>query len=275
MTAFLRYPEFALAGILSVALLLGLSKDQAWHWPPSISRPATALALLLPESYLSWINKMLLYADWRINSSLGDFVSYKIYLTLLSLLSSFFVPLSAVCVLAFVAWFLPDLLLITTVKRRQEEIRKALPQALDLMVLCIDAGLGLDATLQRISAENSAVTSALNEELKLLGREILLGVDRDKAYQDLYIRNGVDELKTLGSALNQASKLGLSVAKILRAQSDFISKKRAQNAEEKALKMPILMAFPLWFCIMPSLMLLVLGPSLIRFYYSLHAVRGF
>jgi tight adherence protein C len=275
MTAILRYPEFAMAGILSIALLLGLSKDQDWHWPFSLSRPAAALALLLPESYLTWINKTLLYADWRTNSSFGDFASFKIYPALSSMLSSFFLPLPAVCLLAFVAWFVPDLLLIITVKRRQEEIRQALPQALDLMVLCVDAGLGLDATLQRISAETSVVTSALNEELKLLGREVLLGVDRDRAYQDLFTRNGVDELKTLGSALNQASKLGLSVAKILRAQSEFIRKKRAQNAEEKALKMPILMAFPLWFCIMPSLMLLVLGPSLIRFYYSLHAARGF
>ena len=95
-------------------------------------------------------------------------------------------------------------------------------------------------------------------------------MDRERAYQDLYNRTGVDELKTFGSALVQASKLGLSVAQILRAQSEFVRKKQSQKIEEKAMKMPIYMAFPLWFCIMPSLMLLVLGPSLIKFYHQMH-----
>jgi tight adherence protein C len=142
------------------------------------------------------------------------------------------------------------------------------------MVLCVDAGLGLEAALQKISTEDIGVAAALNEELSILGREIFLGVDREKAYLDLYYRTGVDELKTIGSALGQASKLGLSIARILRAQSDFIRKKLSQKAEEKAMKMPVYMAFPLWFLIMPSLMLLVLGPSLIRFYYSMHGSFG-
>jgi tight adherence protein C len=84
----------------------------------------------------------------------------------------------------------------------------------------------------------------------------------------------VDELKSLGSALHQASILGLSVAKILRAQSDFLRKRQSQKAEEKAMKMPIYMAIPLWFFVMPALMLLVLGPSLIRFYHSMAVAAG-
>ena len=138
------------------------------------------------------------------------------------------------------------------------------------MVLCVDAGLGLDSALQKIAADSTSLSGALNDELSILSREIFLGVDRERAYLDLYGRTGVDELKTLGSALNQANKLGLSVARILRAQSEFIRKRQSQNAETKALKMPVYMAFPLWFFIMPSLMLLVLGPSLIRFYHSMH-----
>jgi len=125
----------------------------------------------------------------------------------------------------------------------KNQIRKELPQALDLMVLCVDAGLGLDSALQKISMENTALNSALADELRILGREILLGMDREKAYQDLYLRNGVDELKTLGSALHQASKLGLSVAKILRAQSDFICKKHSQRAEESAMKCQFICRF--------------------------------
>jgi tight adherence protein C len=111
---------------------------------------------------------------------------------------------------------------------------------------------------------------ALNQELAILEQELLLGVDRERAYQQLYTRNGVDELKTLGSALHQAGKLGLGIARILRAQSDLVRKRQSQKAEEKALKMPIYMAFPLWVFIMPALMVLVLAPPLIKFYHQMH-----
>jgi tight adherence protein C len=275
-TALFEYPEFLLAGLLSIFVLTGFGQEKATvHWPTWLAEPAVSVLSLLPDPYFRWIKKMLVYANWRNSRSFGDFSCIKLYPTLLSLISFAFVPVYMVCLLVLIAWFAPDLFIFATVKRRQAEIRLALPQALDLMVLCVDAGLGLDATLQRVSSEKSGIAKALNDELATLGREILLGVDRESAYQDIYLRTGVDELKTLGSALNQANRLGLSVAKILRAQSDFVRKKTSQQAEEKALKMPILMAFPLWFCIMPSLMLLVLGPSLIRFYYALHANSGF
>jgi tight adherence protein C len=270
------YPEFLLAGLLSLFVLIGASAEKSTtHWPTWLSKPALAVLLLLPEAYVAWIKKILIYAGWRSNLSLGDFACWKLYPSLFTLCAYALMPLHVVCLVLLVAFWTPDLLLTVLAKHRQQEIRLALPQALDLMVLCVDAGLGLDATLQRVSNDDSGIAKALNDELAILGREILLGVDRDKAYSELFLRTGVDELKTLGSALNQAGKLGLSIAKILRAQSDFIRKKASQKAEEKALKMPIYMAFPLWFCIMPSLLLLVLGPSLIRFYYALNASRGF
>jgi tight adherence protein C len=91
-------------------------------------------------------------------------------------------------------------------------------------------------------------------------------MERQRAYQELYVRTGVDELKTLGAALNQGSKLGLGIARILRAQSEFIRTKQSQKAEERAFKLPVYMAFPLWFCIMPALMVILLAPSLIMFF---------
>jgi tight adherence protein C len=201
----------------------------------------------------------------------GDFAALKFYPALLCCMLAFFVPPYAALIAVVVAWFLPDVGLLAYVKHRQQLIRSSLPQAIDLLVLCIDAGLGLDSALQKISRDDGVLSSALNEELNILSREIFLGRDREISYQDLYVRTGVDELKTLGSALAQASKLGLSVATILRSQGELIRKRQGQKAEESALKMPIYMAFPLWFLIMPSLMLLVLGPSLIRFYQTLHA----
>jgi tight adherence protein C len=176
-----------------------------------------------------------------------------------------FLPTANSALIIVLAFFLPDLFLVHRSNKRQTSIRETLPQALDLMVLCVDAGLGLDATLQRIAAERTDTASALNDELGVLGRDVLLGMERDRAYQELYKRTGVEELKALGSSLNQSAKLGISIAKILRSQADFLRMKLAQKAEEKAAKLPIYMSFPLWFCIMPALMVILLAPSMITF----------
>ncbi|MBS2007284.1 MAG: type II secretion system F family protein [Cyanobacteria bacterium SZAS TMP-1] len=280
ITLLYQYPEVVFASIIGVVMLLLNGRNDApgygegVHAPAFLAEPAKTLLLYLPKNYLLWINRSLMHAGLRTNLSFGDFAAAKIYLPLLALpLAFFFLPYIAVIV-ALVLFWVPDLYLKVRVYKRQTEIQRALPQAIDLMVLCVDAGLGLDATLQRIASENSELLSALNDELLVLGREILLGADREKAYADLYTRTGVDELKTLGSALNQASVLGLSVSKILRAQSEFLRKRQSQKAEEKAMKMPVYMAFPLWFFIMPALMLLVLGPSLIRFYNTMSMGGG-
>ena len=267
MQMLFQYPEFMLAVVLLLLILFSSGREQGeLHWPSWLAQPAKSCLSLAPDSYLLWINKSLTYAGWRNNLSFGDFAAYKMYLPFLAVFFSLFMPLYAVIALAALVWFAADLFLIACVKKRQISIRRSLPQALDLMVLCVDAGLGLDATLQRIASEATGISSALNDELGLLGREVLLGMDRERAYRELYNRTGVDELKILGSALAQANKLGLSIARILRAQSEFMRTRQGQKAEESAMKMPVYMAFPLWFFIMPSLMLLVLGPSLIKFY---------
>jgi len=269
-TALLQYPEFLLAGLLSIFVALNMHQQVEWHWPNWLTQPAKSCLAILPESYLIRINQLLLQANWRSNFSFGDFAACKLYIPLLAAILVLFLPLYAVCALVLLSWFAPDIFLIACVKHRQQEIHNALPQAIDLMVLCVDAGLGIDATLQRVSSDSTKIAKALNDELNILSHEILLGLDKEQAYRELYDRTGVDELKTFGSALTQASKLGLSIAKVLRSQSEFIRKKQSQKAEEKAMKMPIYMAFPLWFFIMPALMLLVLAPSLIKFYHQLH-----
>jgi Flp pilus assembly protein TadB len=270
MQNFFSYPEFLLAGILLIVVLASSRQDMDMHFPAWLADPAKLCLTWTPVSYQQWVNKLLIQANWRSITSLGDFASTKLCLSLFSLTTLYFLSPYLVGVLSFICWFLSDLFLIFTVSQRKKRIFTSLPQALDLMVLCVDAGLGLEATLQRIAKESSGIGNELNEELNILGREVLLGIDRERAYQELYRRTGVDELKTFGSALGQANKLGLSIAKIIRAQSEFIRKKQSQKAEEQAMKMPIYMAFPLWFFIMPSLMLLVLAPSLIKFYHQMH-----
>ncbi len=270
MAVFLQYPEFFLAGFLGIIVMVGSQESGKLHFPGWLAQPAKSVLHLAPERYLAWINLMLTYAGWRNNMALGDIAAAKLYSSLTCLCLSFFFPAFAVIPAALIVWFIPDLVLLIIIRNRQSQIRRSLPQAIDLLVLCVDAGLGLDAALQRISRDGGSLESALNDELNILGREIFLGRDRESSYQDLYARTGVDELKTLGSALGQASKLGLSIATILRAQSELLRKRQGQKAEENALRIPIYMAFPLWFLIMPALMLIVLGPSLLSFYKTLH-----
>ena len=265
------YPEFWAVGFLALLLLYIKSVAPAdatrsgagFHAPQIIVVPAMTVVKSLPQAYVKRIHRMQNWAGWRANIAFQDFAAIKLMLSLVSIVSAIYLPLYQAIILAIVFFFLPDLVLLVLVKRRQQQIRDALPQALDLMVLCVDAGLGLDATLQRIANDVSTLNHALNEELSNLGRDILLGMERTRAYQELYKRTGVEELKMLGSALNQCTKMGLSIAKILRNQADFLRTRQNQKAEEKAAKLPVWMSFPMWFCIMPALMLVIIGPSLI------------
>ncbi len=269
-TTILRYPEFILAGLLGLVMLSSSATQSDWHSPDQLARVAKSFLMFAPEKYLAWMHKSFIWANWRSNFAFGDFATIKLLLPFIAFIFAAMIPLHLLCLFALVLFFIPDIFLTIFVKHRQREILDSLPQMLDLMVLCVDAGLGLDATLQKVASDATAVKKALNDELNILGRDILLGMDRERAYQELYNRCGVYELKTLGSALSQSSKLGLSIARILRAQSDFIRKRHSQQAEAKSLKMPIYMVFPLWFCIMPTLMVLVLAPSLITFFKQIH-----
>ncbi len=273
MNIILQYPEFIGAAIISVVLVITLSKRNSEQnaspahnsLPVWLTEPASAFVSILPKAYVSKLVSWLNLAGYRNNFAFGLLCCLKVYACLTCCLLSLIAPPTIAFSAALVFFFVPDALLVIKVKRRQKAIREALPQALDLMVLCVDAGLGLDATIRRIASENNVVSNALNEELLTLGRDILLGMGRDRAYYELYIRTGVEELKALTSALNQSTKLGLSIARILRSQSEFLRTKLSQKAEEKAAKLPIYMAFPLWFCVMPALMVILLAPSLITF----------
>ena len=266
-----EFPELLGVVPLGVLLAAGGGRSQCPSW---LSRPARACLMVAPSRYLNWVELQLTYAGMRTNSSFDNFAVAQVYLPLAAIPAMLFLPLHFATLLFVALLLAPDAVLAAWVARRQSEIRSTIPQVLDLMLMCVDAGLSLDAALQKIGADPSAVASAFHSELRIAEREILLGMDRVQVYEGLYLRTGVDELKTLGSALTQASKLGLSIGRILRSQAEFLRTKLSHKAEEKAMKTPIYMAFPLWLFIMPSLLLLVLGPSLIRFYHQVHAAAG-
>lgn len=266
-TALLSYPEFLIALLLSICYLLfgGQNKFQRMTLPAWLTEPASAALSAVSPAYIGWLTRLQTYAGWRSNTAFGVLASSKFYPPFLVLFTAIILPIPLSALLSVIAFFVPDLILLVVSKKRQQEIRDSLPNALDLMVLCVDAGLGLDATLQRTAKERAATAQALNDELLILGRDIVLGMDRERAYQELYNRTGVDELKSFSSSLNQSAKLGLSIAKNLRNQAEFQRTRLSQKAEERSARLPIYMAFPLWFCIMPALMVILLAPSLIVF----------
>lgn len=162
---------------------------------------------------------------------------------------------AAASVLGF---FLPDMWLKGRIDRRQKEIRKAMPDALDLLTICVEAGLGLDAAIDRVQ-------SKWNNELSLIFarvlREMQLGKLRREALRDMATRVGIPELTSFVAAVIQSEQLGVSMANVLRIQADAMRVRRRQIAEEEAQKAPIKMLFPMAFLIFPSLMIVLLGPA--------------
>ena len=166
----------------------------------------------------------------------------------------------------FVGYYLPEWILRSRSGKRQEAIRRALPDALDLMSITVEAGLGFDAAMERVSRE---MGGPLGEELYRVGQEMRLGKSRSEALRDLGDRTTVDELKSFILAMVQAEIFGISVSRVLHVQADELRVKRRQLAEEQAQKLPVKIVFPLILCIFPALMVVLLGPAAINIYENL------
>lgn len=162
--------------------------------------------------------------------------------------------------------FLPPFLLSRKISKRQNRITRALPDALDLMVVCVEAGLGLNAALHRVGREMEMVEPALSEELAITNREIRAGKPRDEALRNLGDRTGVDDVKSLVAMLVQTDRFGTSIADSLRVFADSMRTKRRQRAEEMVAKAAIKLIFPLLLFIFPALLIVLMGPALIRIY---------
>ena len=161
-------------------------------------------------------------------------------------------------------FFLPNLGLDLLVSRRQERIRFALPDALDLMVVCMEAGLGLDQAINSVSKELLATHKDLSEELGLVTLEMRAGKRRVEALKNLAARTGESELSKLVATMVQADRFGTSVAESLRTHSEFMRVKRRQAAEERAAKVGVKLTFPIFFFIMPAIMLVAAGPGILQ-----------
>ena len=163
-------------------------------------------------------------------------------------------------------FFLPDLLVYNTALKRQEQLQRQLPDSMDLMTICVEAGLGFDAALSHV-ARNT--TGALAAEFARVLQEMQFGRSRAQALQAMSERTTVPELRTLSGALVQASELGIPIAGVMREQSREMRIRRRQRAEEKAQKVTVKLLFPLVFCLLPALFIIVMGPAVITVMHSL------
>jgi tight adherence protein C len=165
--------------------------------------------------------------------------------------------------IAGVAFYIPDAVLWFLKKTRQDAIFFGLPDALDLMVVCVEAGLGLDQAMRKVSDEMKKTYAVISEEFGLCNLQLQMGRSRNEVLHELGARTGVDDLKALAAILIQADKFGSSVAQALRVQSDSMRTRRRQMAEEKAAKTAVKLIFPLVIFIFPAIFIVLVGPAAI------------
>jgi tight adherence protein C len=166
---------------------------------------------------------------------------------------------------SFLGYVLPGIVLARLAKRRQKRMQLSLADALDLLVVSVEAGLGLDQALMRVSEELATAYPDLSDELKLVNIELRAGRPRTEALRNLGDRTGLEDIMSLTTMLIQTDKFGTSVAQSLRVHSETLRTKRRQRAEEAAAKTGVKMVFPLVFCIFPAVWVVTIGPAAIKF----------
>jgi tight adherence protein C len=170
--------------------------------------------------------------------------------------------------LVFVGFYLPDIWLRIRTARRRKKIFNGLPDALDLLVVCVEAGMGLDAAITRVGEEIRFTDRELSDELRLLNLELRAGKTRVEALRNLGKRVDLEDMNSLVTLLVQTEKFGTSIAQALRVYSDTFRTKRYQAAEELAAKLPVKLLFPLVFFIFPAIFVVILGPAVIQIIHT-------
>ena len=253
--------------------------DDEWH--AKVARIATPIAWLSRPSegwessnlHVRFMNAGLRGPAWPV-----IFFGVKTLLTLaLPGLLLLYHGLTDVSVTTTVAWlallslaslgyYSPNMALMLLVRDRQRELEEALPDAVDVMQICVEAGLGLDAAMNRAGQEVGLRSQALADELKLVALDLRVGSTRERALQNFALRTGVDDIATFVTILLQSEHFGTNVAESLRILSETMREHRKVRAEERAAKIPLKLLFPLVFLIFPSLFVVLIGPVAIEIY---------
>jgi tight adherence protein C len=286
------------AGLFTVLSLISSRNSRAQERLERLSRPAslaeiedplakkdrfqgvveTAKALsapLMPQTELeqSELKLKLAHAGFRSDSAVSVYLGLRLATLLIftAISLAVFLPqygltgkaLKPIVMFAGVGFYLPTLVLWWLRKKRQEEIFLTLPDALDLLVVCVESGLGLDAAMRKVCDEMKDHAKVIAEELALANFQLQMGRPRREVLHDLGVRTGVDDVRSLAAILIQADRFGSSIAQALRVQSDSMRTRRKQLAEEKAAKTAVQLIFPLVLFIFPGIFVVLVGPAAI------------
>jgi tight adherence protein C len=219
-------------------------------------------------SELGKLRAKLICAGYRAEEALVLFIGMRVGCALLCFAFASIILRGTVLVsivAAAIGYLVPSMLLGRMAKQRQHRIRLSLPDALDLLVVSVEAGLGLDQALQRVSDELAFAHPELCDELRLINLELRAGTARADALHNLAHRTDLDDITSLVTMLVQTDKFGTSVAQSLRVHSETLRTKRRQRAEEAAAKTGAKIVFPLVLCIFPAIWVVTLGPAIIKF----------
>ena len=228
---------------------------------------------LMPQSELeqSALRVKLANAGFRSETAPAVYLGLRVasVLVFLVVALSIFLPradtmlnkLKYVAAIGGVGFYLPNIVLWWLIRKRKLEIFLTLPDALDLMVVCVESGLGLDAAMRKVCDEMKNHAGVLTEEIGLANLQLQMGRPKREVLHDLGVRTGVDDVKSLAAILIQADRFGSSVATALRVQSDSMRTRRKQLAEEKAAKTAVQMIFPLVLFIFPGIFVVLVGPA--------------
>ncbi len=228
------------------------------------------------EEELSFMRKKFLQAGLRNEKDLLFFWGAKVFLAILLVVLaslgrfilpgplSYFASVALVIFSALIGFYLPNFWLKLRIRSRKDLIFRGLPDALDMLVVCVEAGMGLDAGINRVAEEMKISNPVLAEELRQVTLEMRAGKQRQEAFRNLAQRTDLEDLNSLVSLLIQTDKFGTSIGQALRVYSDSMRDKRYQRAEEVAGKLAVKLIFPLAIFILPATAVVVLGPAVIR-----------
>ena len=236
---------------------------------PAVERSARAARRLTPRGRVAALERRVdmagIPASWPVERVLAAKFGLGALAAAIGLLASVTDPSARTIMVsafaAIVAFFVPDLLVLSRAQERQQAIERELPDVMDQTTICVEAGLGFEAALTRAATSGDG---PLNHELAHTLQDIQLGVPRATALASLLDRTDVDDLRHFVVAVTQAERHGVPIAEILRIQAAEFREKRRQRAEEHAAKIPVKILLPLVFCILPALFIVLLGPAVIR-----------
>jgi len=249
-----------------------------------ISKPLHKLSSIEDRSARQAMHLRLIRAGYRSKQAIYNYLAAKILCPVIFVCIFMFTRMVykfetemvlSIVVLLILGFFMPTIWVYLMTKTRQEKIFKGLPDALDLMVVCVESGLGVDMTFKRVGEEMLHLCKDLSDEFTLTNLEVRAGISREEAFKNMNLRIGLSEINSLMTILTQTSRFGTSLATALRVHADSMRIKRRQLAEETAAKSAVKLVFPLVMFIFPAIFVVLIGPGAIQIAkYLLPALGG-